>query len=336
MLTTTLHLVTTMGIKNLNKYLLDKCNETSIQKIHLSKISGKTIVIDTSIYLYQFVSMNALLENMYLMISLFKKYNVTPIFVFDGKPPIEKNDLLMKRSCDKKEAEEKYNSLQNNLANEPNTSLHRQIILEMESLKRQFVRVYYGDIERVKGLMKAYGVIYYDAIREADELCAYLTNRKDVWGCMSDDMDMFLYDCNVILRNLSLKNHTLMMYNTNDILNDLEMNSHDFCEIMVLSGTDYNIKCDANLFETIKWYNEYKKYVNKQVNEDDKVVDFYIWLLKKTKYIKDYGLLLKAYRMFQGELFYDYDNYEFNTSTKIEFDMENVNVIMKQDGFIIV
>lgn len=324
-----------MGIKNLNKYLLNKCNETSIQKIHLSKISGKTIVVDTSIYLYQFVSMNALLENMYVMISLFKKYDVTPIFVFDGKPPIEKNELLIKRSYNKKEAEEKYALLKNKLDNELDTSLHRQIINEMESLKRQFVRVYSGDIELVKSLMKAYGVIYYDAIREADELCAYLTNRKDIWGCMSDDMDMFLYGCNIILRNLSLKNHTIMMYNTNDILNDLEMNSHDFCEIMVLSGTDYNIKCDTNLFETIKWYNEYKKYVKQQNNNHDKVVDFYIWLLKKTTYIKDYGLLLKAYRMFQCELFDDYNSYNFDTSKKIDFDMENVNEIMKRDGFII-
>tara|TARA_B110000093_G_C12962405_1_gene407972 strand:+ start:1353 stop:2330 length:978 start_codon:yes stop_codon:yes gene_type:complete len=324
-----------MGIKNLNKYLLDKCNKTSIQKIHLSKISGKTIVIDTSIYLYQFVSMNALLENMYLMISLLKNYDITPIFIFDGKPPPEKNELLMKRSYDKKDAEGKYKLLQNKLENETDRSLHKQIINEMDSLKRQFVRVYSDDITRVKKLMKAYGVMYYDAIREADELCAYLTNKKDLWGCMSDDMDMFLYGCKVILRNLSLKNHTIMIYNTNDILNDLEMDPHDFCEVMVLSGTDYNITCDTNLFETMKWYTEYKIYTKQQEQSHDKSIDFYIWLLKKTKYIKDYGLLLKAYRMFQGELFDDYANSVFEVSKQIKFDMDIVNEIMKDDGFII-
>ena len=29
-------------------------------------------------------------ENMYLMLSIFRYYNVIPIFVFDGKPPPEK------------------------------------------------------------------------------------------------------------------------------------------------------------------------------------------------------------------------------------------------------
>ena len=37
---------------------------------------------------------NALLENFYLMISIFREYNIIPLFVFDGKPPKEKNDLL--------------------------------------------------------------------------------------------------------------------------------------------------------------------------------------------------------------------------------------------------
>ena len=51
-----------MGIKNLNKYLYEKCGKTSISKKHLSEISGKTIVIDTSIYLYQFLWQDQLNE----------------------------------------------------------------------------------------------------------------------------------------------------------------------------------------------------------------------------------------------------------------------------------
>ena len=60
-----------MGIKNLNRFLLDNCNKKSITKIHLSKLSGKKLVIDVSIYLYKFLSENALIENMYLFILLF-------------------------------------------------------------------------------------------------------------------------------------------------------------------------------------------------------------------------------------------------------------------------
>ena len=59
-----------MGIKYLNKYLHEKCSKNTISKIHLKKISGKTLVIDTSIYLYHFLGENALMENMYLLISI--------------------------------------------------------------------------------------------------------------------------------------------------------------------------------------------------------------------------------------------------------------------------
>ena len=47
----------------------------------------------------------------YLMLTVFRYYNIIPIFVFDGKPPPEKKDLLQKRKEDKQDAEEEYNKL---------------------------------------------------------------------------------------------------------------------------------------------------------------------------------------------------------------------------------
>ena len=65
-------------------------------------LSGKKIAVDISIYMYKFSYNDTLLENMYLMLSIFKHYNVVPIFVFDGKPPTAKKELLIKRKNDKK------------------------------------------------------------------------------------------------------------------------------------------------------------------------------------------------------------------------------------------
>ena len=101
-----------MGIKHLNKYLYEKCGNKSITNMHLRNLSGKILVIDTSIYLYQFLGENALLENMYLFISIMLLYEIRPIFIFDGKPPPEKHDLLRKRSSDKRDARSKYNELE--------------------------------------------------------------------------------------------------------------------------------------------------------------------------------------------------------------------------------
>jgi hypothetical protein len=71
-----------MGIKDLNLFLRNNCQE-SIKKLHISEISGKKIAVDISIYLYKFQGENALIENMYLMLSIFRNYNIITVFIFD-------------------------------------------------------------------------------------------------------------------------------------------------------------------------------------------------------------------------------------------------------------
>jgi len=321
-----------MGIKYLNRFLRDNCTKKAISKKPLSAFRNKTVVIDTSIYLYKFASEDLLMENMYLMISILKSYKIIPIFIFDGKPPIEKRDLLKQRRLEKKEAEQKFAILQNTLEN-ARAEDSKDIVKEMESLKRQMIRIRDDDIQKVKRLMDAYGVIYYDAIGEADCLCAYLLRIGKAWACMSDDMDMFLYGCPFVMRSLSLMNKTVILYDTEAILKDLEMTQQQFCEIMVLSGTDYNIHSKTSLNETIKWYYQYMKYYA----NTEHPYGFYVWLVKHTNYITDYKKLLMVYQLFQ---FNNHnDDYESEQWKQLEIVEKPVNQpelesIMEKEGFI--
>ena len=78
-----------MGIKYLNRIFNSNCNDTSIYKIHLQHFAGKRIAVDASIFLYRFLGEEKLIEQMYLMVSIFRNYDITPIFVFDGVAPPE-------------------------------------------------------------------------------------------------------------------------------------------------------------------------------------------------------------------------------------------------------
>ena len=49
---------------------------------------------------------------------MLRHYNINPVFVFDGKPPPEKHDLLKQRRLEKKDAENKYAILKNSLDTE--------------------------------------------------------------------------------------------------------------------------------------------------------------------------------------------------------------------------
>lgn len=326
-----------MGIKNLNKFLLDNCSKKSIKKTHLKELTGKTLVIDASIYMYKFLIENTLIESMYLFVSILKHYKITPIFVFDGKPPPEKKELLIKRRLDKLEAEQQYLHIQKSLETETDEIKKEEKKWEMEMLKKQFIRVKEEDLRRVKELLDAYGVLYYDAPGEADNLCAHLLFTEKAWGCISDDMDMFLYGCNYVIRNISLLNHTVILYDTSRIISELKMSPKIFKEIIVLSGTDYNMNNETSLYETIQWYYEYVVYIEKMKHENKQPYNFYVWLVKNTKYIKNYELLLRTYQLFQVSLNDELIKWEVsNINRETRLNLPRLYKIMEPEGFVFV
>ena len=103
-----------MGIRKLNTLLHKKCSEI-IVKYKFEDLRDKTIVIDISIYLYKFKGHTNLFGYMYQMLLLFKKYNICPIFIFDGKPPEEKRNLLDERKKEKNIYQQKIKIIENTL-----------------------------------------------------------------------------------------------------------------------------------------------------------------------------------------------------------------------------
>jgi len=323
-----------MGIKRLNRFFLDNCNKRSIYKLHLKALSGKTLVIDTSIYMYKFAGDNALVENMYLLISIFKKYNIEPIFIFDGKPPPEKKTLLAQRKLEKMDAQKKYMEMKTLLETaQLNDAKRQEVVADMEQLKKQFIRIKDADNKKVKDLMDAYGVSYYDADGEADALCCFLVKTDRAWACVSDDMDMFLYGCNRVVRHLSILNHTAVFYDTLSILSDLKLNEDMFRDILIISGTDYNTNSETNLTETMKWFNEY----NKSIRSSDCDKTFHEWLLKYTKYIKDANHLAKIKEMFcldaRNDLLSKIETGSMNSKT---MNRDLIKLLLKEEGFVFV
>ena len=82
-----------MGVKLLSKLLKTECSDC-VRKIHLRQLYGQKICIDTSIYIYRYKSMESLIEKFYLMCSIFKYYNIVPIFIFTFFLPGFFGDLI--------------------------------------------------------------------------------------------------------------------------------------------------------------------------------------------------------------------------------------------------
>jgi flap endonuclease-1 len=321
-----------MGVKHLNRFLKENA-ASSINLCSLSELSGKKIAVDISIYMYRFSTDNTLIENMYLMLSIFRHYNIIPIFIFDGKPPQEKWELLQRRKEEKQDSEIEYNKLNNllSLNKDMDDADRQEIMYNMDMLKKKFVKINKNDIDNVKKLIKSYGATYYDAVGEADDLCSILTIKNKVWGCLSEDMDMFVYGCTRVIRYFSLLNHTVVVYDVKNILNELGITQKELREICVLSGTDYNLECDETkdtFNNTLKLFKKYRKSKSS--------LSFYDWLIDTNeKCIKDYELLQKIYDMFDLGLNYfnvkNFDKIKIRNGPIIQNEIKN---ILKEDGFI--
>lgn len=281
-----------MGIKNLNQFIRKECPE-AIKPITLDTLANKVVVVDANIFMYRFIAEDALLENMYSMMSFFQMHNIESVFIFDGKPPEEKRKTLHKRTRLKRIAEMQYNLLissdNNNNNNDNDNDIndnndinnHKKHAHALKLLRRRFIRIANADFERVKTLMRALGIQYIVASGEADVLCAQMVIKRKAYACVSDDMDMFVHGCCRVLRHINLFDQTVTMYDMNKILNILGITMIEFRQICVISGTDYN--CGSirghNLKNALNLFKQYKKCKqDAEKNDDVFAPDFYTWL----------------------------------------------------------
>lgn len=275
-----------MGIRSLNRFIQQKCANAST-RIHLSELSGKRIAVDTSIYMYRYSGEGALLENMYLMASVFRHYNIHAVFIFDGPPPPQKTDLIELRRKKKDKAKKEYDALAEIIKEKrhsPSASVETTEIDDMEDtmreLKKQFIRLRDCDITNVKELLVSFGFAIIDAEGEADVLCAKLSLKKRVDACLSDDTDMFVYGCPVVLRHISLLNHSVVSYDTSEILKTLSLTQQEFKMMCVVCGTDYSQTTTAATSPEIvfKKITKYKSLIpaEKQTHHDSGG-GFYDW-----------------------------------------------------------
>jgi 5'-3' exonuclease len=249
-----------MGVRYLNGVIKSKCAR-AISHQSLRDYSGKTIVVDTSIYIHKYLGENALMESMYFMMAQFRYFKITPIFIFDGVPPTEKRDVIQSREHFRQNAVTKYQETREEMRRHVNCipaapdaycAIDKEsailnydsklTILErkLRTLRKRFVRANACEISDLKRLMRLFNMRYIESEGESDLLCAHIVKCGLAFACMSDDMDMFLYGCQRVMRHVNIWHGTCVEYHLELILQELGVTLDGFRMICVLSGTDYS------------------------------------------------------------------------------------------------
>ena len=309
----------------LNTFIKSKCNGIQcLRKIHLSELRDKHIIVDTSIYMYKFMLDNGIYEGFYNMCSIFIKYNITPLFVFDGKPPKEKEDELRKRSEEKKKAEATYNILKHKLKENKNDDDIEEIEQQMYNLRKKFVRVRTADIDIVKSIIDAFGLQYMNAPNESDELCAYYALNNKVYAVMSEDMDMFVYGCPIVIRYFSVLRENCIVYNSVNIIKKLNMTEEHFRQMCILSGTDYRKQTDKNIF------NFYRGYFMFQRSQEESLFKYF------SSDQEDVNELNHIRDMFNVKNKEELSKYSNSNIENRPMDIDKIKEIMETDNFIFI
>tara|TARA_Y100000389_G_C17443764_1_gene510300 strand:- start:1245 stop:2186 length:942 start_codon:yes stop_codon:yes gene_type:complete len=263
-----------MGVKLLTTFLKTQDTGDGIKKIELKSLSGKKIAVDIFIYMYRFLKEDKLLENIYLMCFTFRKYNIIPLFVFDGFDINEKKkDEITKRKAIKTKAMYEYEKIKKSEIIDSNMKE------KMNILYKQMITLTKKDVESAKLLIKGCGMRYITAHGESDILCSALVKSNKVYACLTEDSDLFVYNCPRVIKYLSLLNHTCLLYDLKKILCIINITYEDLLNISILSGTDYNNQISGDIFCNKNYLLEYK---NESINKT-----FLDWMLEKKRINSD-------------------------------------------------
>ena len=223
------------------------------KEIKIKDLTSKKIGIDAYNWAYQFLSTIRLRTGELLtdskgrvtshLIGIFNrtinllKYDIKPLYVWDGTPPEFKKKTLEEREKIKEKAEEELKKAKTEE--------------EIKRYAQQTSRLTKDMIEDANKLLDVMGVPHLQAPSEGEAQIAHMVQNGDLWAVASQDWDSLLFGAERLVRNLSISgkkkiarthiyktiNPELIMLKEN--LKRLGISREQLIIIAMLIGTDY-------------------------------------------------------------------------------------------------
>ena len=162
------------------------------------------------------------------------------VFVFDGKPPEEKEKEKALREARKQEARKRLEEAR-----------ARESVEEMAKYAKQTTKLSNEMVEEAKKLILALGLPVVQAKAEGEAQAAYLVAKNQAYAVASQDYDALLYGAPRLVQNLTLARKRKLasgkqveiqpeLIELHDVLKHLDLNHEQFICLGLLIGTDFN------------------------------------------------------------------------------------------------
>lgn len=228
-----------MGIKNFMKFI-QKYAPTAIKLTKITDYKNKTLAIDADLMIHKLILAVRLkgydiknedvtithIHALLLKIIGFKKYNINPIFVFDGTAPELKTEIIKERKHIQDRLQQKYSSAKTK-KDKKKYYYAKSIILSRE----------YSDCITI---LKLFNFTIIEALEEADAQISYLLVHGYADNAVSDDLDLLIFGCSNLLKNFSISDKKYIQEIDLDVLkNTINFNQKQIIDIGILLGCDY-------------------------------------------------------------------------------------------------
>lgn len=221
------------------------------------QLSGKSIAIDAYNTLYQFLAIirgpsgeplkdragriTSHLSGLLYRSCALMSYGIRLVYVFDGKPPTEKEIEIKRRMKVKEEAIVRYEEA----LKVGDFEAARKYAQATAVLKDEMV----GDAKRLISLL---GIPCIQAPSEGEAQASYMASKGHVWAVASQDHDCLLFGAPRLVRNLAVTGRRKLpgrklyvelqpeLVELEKVLKSNMLTREQLIDIAILIGTDYN------------------------------------------------------------------------------------------------
>ncbi len=228
------------------------------ETLSLDDLRGKSLAVDANNYLYQFLVLirtrdgtplkdkngnitSHLAGLLFRSTRLIQDYEIKLVFVFDGKPPKQKEQEIIKRREHREKALTEYKQA---LEKGDFTTAWSKAVMTSRLTKPL--------LEDAKRLLSLLGIPFMQTLSEAEAQTAFMAKRGDVWAASSKDYDSLLFGAPRLLRYLTIygcefypskgmsKPLKPELMEPEKILAHHDITHQQLIDIAILIGTDFN------------------------------------------------------------------------------------------------
>lgn len=240
-----------MGVRKLRK-IIEKYAPEAIVSTHLASLANCTVAVDVPIFMWRFSATRRVETGFVEQIRVFRKHNIAPIYVFDGRGSIEAKEIELERRRNQRDRDqEKLQQLRSEW-NQVRRSLGTVSLAQLAEMqdkigkmeRRLSAKPSGSDYAGLQQYLSTQGIEWLVAEGDAEKTCAELVGRGRADYVITEDFDALPFLGTLAggqgrMVTKMAQDESIVIYDVGVVLSAMELTVPRFIDMCILAGCDY-------------------------------------------------------------------------------------------------